>query len=124
MHRHYPLFLFAALSLAPALHAEETAVAPAHPATLEQRLEESERHRNELAVQLQSASSDSAQLAQLRQENQRLKQQLHDSQTSQPKRLLNEEQTWYVTGAATALLAFMLGALSRGRRRQRREWLN
>ncbi|MBF3234510.1 translation initiation factor 2 (IF-2, GTPase), partial [Pseudomonas aeruginosa] len=26
--------------------------------------------------------------------------------------------------AATALLAFVLGALSRGRRRQRREWIN
>ncbi|MBO3274385.1 translation initiation factor 2 (IF-2, GTPase) [Pseudomonas schmalbachii] len=124
MHRHYPPFLFAALSLAPALHAEEASVAAEQPATLEQRLAESERHRNELAVQLQSASSDSAQLARLRQENQRLKQQLHDVQTRQPERLLNEEQTWYVTGAATALLAFMLGALSRGRRRQRREWLN
>ncbi|MHA5868166.1 translation initiation factor 2 (IF-2, GTPase), partial [Pseudomonas aeruginosa] len=38
--------------------------------------------------------------------------------------LLTEEQTWYVAGAATALLAFVLGALSRGRRRQRREWIN
>ncbi|MOA56851.1 hypothetical protein D3C78_1809160 [compost metagenome] len=75
-------------------------------------------------MQLQRADSDTARLAGLRQENQRLRQQLQRVQAQQPQRLLNEQQTWYVTGAATALLAFMLGALSRGRRRQRREWLN
>ncbi len=69
-------------------------------------------------------SQDEAQIVGLRQENQRLKLQLREAQANQPPRLLTEEQTWYVAGAGTALLAFILGALSRGRRRQRREWIN
>ncbi|MDT4805091.1 hypothetical protein [Pseudomonas jinjuensis] len=123
MHRIAPL-LFAGLTLSTALQAEETPAAAEPGATLEQRLAEAERQRDELAVQLQRADSDTARLAGLRQENQRLRQQLQRVQAQQPQRLLNEQQTWYVTGAATALLAFFLGALSRGRRRQRREWLN
>jgi len=89
---------------------------------LQKRLDESERQRADLAAQLNGTGS--AVVDRLRQENQRLKLQLRDAQTLQPPRLLNDEQTWFAIGGATALLAFMLGALSRGRRRQRREWIN
>ena len=95
--------------------AEEPAPAPipaAQPsitqatAELERRLVETERQRDEL-------------VSRMRQENRQLREQLQAAQAQ-----LTEEQTWYVAGAATALLAFVLGALSRGRRRQRREWIN
>ncbi|MBS8137634.1 translation initiation factor 2 (IF-2, GTPase) [Pseudomonas aeruginosa] len=98
--------------------AEEPAPAPipaAQPsitqatAELERRLVETERQRDEL-------------VSRMRQENRQLREQLAQAQRQPP--LLTEEQTWYVAGAATALLAFVLGALSRGRRRQRREWIN
>ncbi|MEE9099966.1 translation initiation factor 2 (IF-2, GTPase) [Pseudomonas nitroreducens] len=98
---------------------------------LERRLAESEQQRQALAAQLaaQSADRDNSQdeavIGRLRQENQRLKLQLREAQSQQPPRLLTEQQTWYVSGGATALLAFLLGALSRGsRRRHRREWIN
>ncbi|MHB9798370.1 translation initiation factor 2 (IF-2, GTPase) [Pseudomonas sp. MT3] len=98
---------------------------------LERRLAESEQQRQALAAQLAAQSADrdnrrdEAVIGRLRQENQRLKLQLREAQSQQPPRLLSEQQTWYVTGGGTALLAFALGALSRGsRRRQRREWIN
>ncbi|OBY56267.1 translation initiation factor 2 (IF-2, GTPase) [Pseudomonas sp. AU12215] len=93
---------------------------------LESRLAESEQQRQVLATQLANPdnSQDEAQIVGLRQENQRLKLQLREAQANQPPRLLTEQQTWYVAGAGTALLAFILGALARGRRRQRREWIN
>lgn len=99
---------------------------PAVPHELEQRLAESERQRAELAAQLATPdnSQDEARIARLSQENQRLKLQLREAQANQPPRLLSEQQTWYVVGAGTALLAFLLGMLSRGRRRSRREWIN
>lgn len=89
---------------------------------LQKRLDDSERQRADLAARLNGA--DSAVVDRLRQENLRLKQQLRDGQAQQPPRLLSDEQTWFATGGATALLAFILGVLSRGRRRQRREWIN
>lgn len=99
---------------------------PAATSELEQRLAESERQRAELAAQLSNPdnSQDEARIARLTQENQRLKLQLREAQANQPPRLLNEQQTWYVAGGGTALLAFILGMLSRGRRRSRREWIN
>lgn len=102
------------------------AQAPAAHLELEQRLADSERQRAELAAQLNNPdnSQDEARIARLSQENQRLKLQLREAQANQPPRLLSEQQTWYVTGAGTALLAFILGMLSRGRRRSRREWIN
>ncbi|MFV3410665.1 translation initiation factor 2 (IF-2, GTPase) [Pseudomonas nitroreducens] len=102
------------------------AQAPAVPSELELRLAESERQRAELAAQLANPdnSQDEARIARLTQENQRLKLQLREAQANQPPRLLTEQQTWYVSGAGTALLAFVLGMLSRGRRRSRREWIN
>ena len=74
-------------------------------------LVETERQRDEL-------------VSRMRQENRQLREQLQAAQAQRQPPLLTEEQTWYVAGAATALLAFVLGALSRGRRRQRREWIN
>lgn len=105
---------------------QETAQAPDAGPELEQRLAESERQRAELAAQLANPdnSQDEARIARLIQENQRLKLQLREAQANQPPRLLSEQQTWYVSGAGTALLAFILGMLSRGRRRSRREWIN
>lgn len=91
-------------------------------AQLQQRLDESEKQRADLAAQLQGA--ESAVVGRLRQENQRLKLQLRELQAQQPPRLLSDEQTWFATGGAVALVAFVLGALSRGRRRRRREWIN
>ncbi|KJK02223.1 translation initiation factor 2 (IF-2, GTPase) [Pseudomonas sp. 21] len=135
--RRLPLLACLALPL-PALAEEPVTEQPAQSAVqpsvqppaanpdLEQRLAESERQRAELAAQLSNPdnSQDEARIARLTQENQRLKLQLREAQANQPPRLLSEQQTWYVTGAGTALLAFILGMLSRGRRRSRREWIN
>ncbi|MED5607218.1 translation initiation factor 2 (IF-2, GTPase) [Pseudomonas sp. JH-2] len=122
-----PLLFCLSLPLA-ALGEEPTATTPgATPASddlaqLQQRLDESEKLRADLAAQLQGA--ESAVVGRLRQENQRLKLQLRELQAQQPPRLLSDEQTWFATGGAVALVAFVLGALSRGRRRRRREWIN
>ena len=135
--RRLPLLACLALPL-PALAEEPVTEQPAQSAVqpsvqppaanpdLEQRLAESERQRAELAAQLSNPdnSQDEARIARLTQENQRLKLQLREAQANQPPRLLSEQQAWYVTGAGTALLAFILGMLSRGRRRSRREWIN
>lgn len=93
---------------------------------LQQRLKESEHLRDELNKQLQSADGEreSAQLTRLRQENQRLKLQLKETQASPLPRLLTDQQQWFVTGAAVALSALLCGIFASGRRRQRRQWLN
>ncbi|KSW26718.1 MULTISPECIES: hypothetical protein [unclassified Pseudomonas] len=136
MSRRHLLPLLFCLSLPLAAHGEEPATDPgagptpsATPAPasddlaqLQQRLDESEKQRTDLAAQLQGA--ESAVVGRLRQENQRLKLQLRELQAQQPPRLLSDEQTWFATGGAVALVAFVLGALSRGRRRRRREWIN
>lgn len=138
--RRLPLLLCLALPLAapaeepaseqpPAAAVEVIdATNPSPHSELERRLAESEQQRQALAAQLATQSADSqdeAVIGRLRQENQRLKLQLREAQSQQPPRLLNEQQTWYAVGGATAVLAFLLGALSRGsRRRHRREWIN
>ncbi|PWU31045.1 translation initiation factor 2 (IF-2, GTPase) [Pseudomonas sp. RW407] len=128
MSRRHLLPLLFCLSLPLAAHGEEPTATPgATPASddlaqLQQRLDESEKLRADLAAQLQGA--ESAVVGRLRQENQRLKLQLRELQAQQPPRLLSDEQTWFATGGAVALVAFVLGALSRGRRRRRREWIN
>lgn len=89
---------------------------------LQQQLAESERQRAEL--QASNGEQGNAQLSRLRQDNQRLKLQLKQAQSQQPPRLLNEQQLWYVIGAGSALLAFIVGRLSAGRRNKRRsEWV-
>lgn len=93
---------------------------------LEQRLAESERLRGELASQLESGLADqgNAQLTRLNQDNQRLKLQLKAAQAQQPAKLLSEQQLWFAIGGGTALLAFILGALARGVRKSRRDWMS
>lgn len=93
---------------------------------LEQRLAESERLRGELSAQLEGsqAEQENAQLARLRQDNQRLKLQLKAAQAQPPKRLLSEQQEWFALGGGVAFLGFILGILARGKRRARREWAN
>ncbi|MBU3057123.1 hypothetical protein [Pseudomonas indica] len=135
--RHASLSVsFALLLGSPLLWAEETPPAPAasNPplaaATaaealvdeLEQRLAESERLRQELEATI--SERESSQLARLRQENQRLRLQLKEAQAQQPPPLLDERQRWLAIGGGIALGGVILGALLRGRRRSRREWIN
>jgi TolA-binding protein len=117
-------------------HAEETSStgsstplslsAGAQITELQQRLKESERQREELSKQLQSADAtrESAQLSRLRQENQRLAQQLKDAQGGALTRWLTEQQQWFVTGGAVALIALLCGIFASGGHRRRRQWLN
>jgi septal ring factor EnvC (AmiA/AmiB activator) len=111
---------------APSAEADAVMEADRRIKELENQLGLSEQQRQALSAQLSNPdnSQDEARIARLTQENQRLKLQLREAQANQPPRLLSEQQTWYVTGAGTAVLAFLLGALARGRRRSRREWIN
>ncbi|MCF5055036.1 translation initiation factor 2 [Pseudomonas syringae] len=130
------LCLLAMLMIGATAHAEETSntgsstplslSAGAQITELQQRLKESERQREELSKQLQSADAtrESAQLSRLRQENQRLAQQLKDMQGGALTRWLTEQQQWFVTGAAVALIALLCGIFASGGHRRRRQWLN
>ena len=130
------LCLLAVLMIGAAAHAEETPnIGNSTPlslstgsqiAELQQRLKESERLREDLSKQLQSADTarESAQLSRLRQENQRLAQQLKDSQGGALTRWLTEQQQWFVTGGAVALIALLCGIFASGGYRRRRQWLN
>ncbi|MDP9525085.1 translation initiation factor 2 [Pseudomonas protegens] len=93
---------------------------------LQQRLKESERLREELSKQLQSADAEreSPQLARLRQENRRLKLQLKEAQANPVPRLLTDQQQWFVTGGGVALIALLCGIFASGGHRKRRQWLN
>jgi len=128
--------LLVMLSIGAVAHAEETQdsgrstplslSAGSQITELQQRLKESERLRDELSKQLQNsdAERESAQLARLRQENQRLKLQLKEAQASPGPRLLTDQQQWFVTGAGVALLALLCGIFASGGHRKRRQWLN
>ena len=125
--RSLPLSLLATVMLTCALaQAEEETVQPAPAATavdnqsqvLQQRLEQSEQLRNE------QQASNAVQLQRLRQENQRLRLQLKESQAQAQPQLLSQEQTWFALGAALSLVSMVCGALLRGRRKSRREWIN
>ncbi|QHF46599.1 translation initiation factor 2 [Pseudomonas sp. S35] len=130
------LCLLAVLTIGATAHAEETSntgsstplslSAGSQITELQQRLKESERQREELSKQLQSADAtrESAQLSRLRQENQRLAQQLKDSQGGALTRWLTEQQQWFVTGGAVALIALLCGIFASGGHRRRRQWLN
>ncbi|MDO9624028.1 MAG: translation initiation factor 2 [Pseudomonas sp.] len=124
--------LFALLLLPLVTYAEQNP--PASTATaeqaqidaLQQRLATSELQREALGAELQASGGEreNAQLQRLRQENQRLKLQLKKTQADAPKPLLGDQQQWFVVGAGAALLGVILGALLRGNRRSRREWIN
>jgi hypothetical protein len=93
---------------------------------LRQRLAESEKLRDDLSRQLQSADAgrESIQLGRLRQENQRLKLQLKEAQSVTPPRVLTEQQQWFVAGGGVAMAALLCGIFASGWRRRRRQWLN
>jgi hypothetical protein len=93
---------------------------------LQQRLKESERLREELSKQLQTADAarESAQLSRLRQDNQRLAQQLKEAQGGALPRWLTDQQQWFVIGAGVALVALLCGIFASGGHRRRRQWLN
>ncbi|MBP1125860.1 MULTISPECIES: translation initiation factor 2 [Pseudomonas] len=130
------LCLLAVIMAGATAHAEETSnngsstslslSAGSQMNELQQRLKESERLREELSRQLQTAdtSRESAQLSRLRQENQRLAQQLKETQGRALSRWLTEQQQWFVTGAAVALIALLCGIFASGGHRRRRQWLN
>ena len=130
------LCLLAVVMIGATAHAEETSStgsstplslsAGAQITELQQRLKESERQREELSKQLQSADAtrESAQLSRLRQENQRLVQQLKETQGGALTRWLTEQQQWFVTGGAVALIALLCGIFASGGHRRRRQWLN
>ncbi|WAJ35899.1 translation initiation factor 2 (IF-2, GTPase) [Pseudomonas sp. GOM7] len=87
-------------------------------AELERRLAQSEQARGELE------GKNAALLQRLRQENQRLRLQLKESQAQVQPRLLSEEQTWFAAGGALCLVSLLLGALLRGQRKPQRGWTN
>ncbi|MCS3470466.1 hypothetical protein M2401_004219 [Pseudomonas sp. JUb42] len=127
--------LLAVLAVGTDAQAEETngsgitlplPTAAAQVIDLQQRLKDSERQREELQKQLQSAdaSRESAPLKELRLENQKLRTQLKEAQTSLPLRFLTEQQQWFVTGGGVALIALLCGIFATGGRRERRQWLN
>jgi SH3 domain protein len=93
---------------------------------LRQRLAESEKQRDDLSRQLQSADTEreSIQLGRLRQENQRLRLQLKEAQSVTPPRVLTEQQQWFVAGGGVAMVALLCGIFASGWRRRRRQWLN
>ncbi|AGZ36315.1 translation initiation factor 2 [Pseudomonas sp. SWI6] len=93
---------------------------------LQQRLDDSEKQRAILAQQLQDADSEreSAQLARLRQDNQRLKMAIRELQASPQPRLLTDQQQWFLIGSAVALLSAVCGIFASGGHRRRRQWLN
>ncbi|MFL1550325.1 translation initiation factor 2 [Pseudomonas sp. D47] len=130
------LCLLAVLTIGATTHAEETSntgsstplslSAGSQITELQQRLKESERLREALSKQLQTADAarESAQLNRLRQENQRLAQQLKETQGGALTRWLTEQQQWFVTGGAVALIALLCGIFASGGHRRRRQWLN
>lgn len=130
------LCLLAVLTMGATAHAEETSntgnstplslSAGSQITELQQRLKETERQRDELSKQLQSADTarESTQVSRLRQENQRLAQQLKEAQGGALPRWLTEQQQWFVTGGAVALIALLCGIFASGGHRRRRQWLN
>ncbi|VXC62303.1 conserved exported hypothetical protein [Pseudomonas sp. 8Z] len=127
--RSIPLSLVAALMLATSVvQAEETTELPAPPADithlheqidgLQQRLEQSEQLRRE------QEDSNTALQQRLRQENQRLRLQLKESQAQVQPGFLSEEQTWFAIGGGVSLISMLFGALLRGQRKTRRDWIN
>ena len=130
--------LFLLLPLVSTVQAEEpvitppavTATTPSDSDTriseLERQLADSQRQRNELNNQLEGSLADreNAQMARLLQDNQKLKLQLREALSKQSQNPLNERQTWFLIGGAASLIGVLIGALLRGSRKSRRQWIN
>ncbi|NKQ11739.1 hypothetical protein [Pseudomonas sp. SST3] len=119
------LLLIASFAM-PLVHAEEGTTDPTteRRTELEQRLSENELRREELSGSLGTVTdAERTQLAQLTQENHRLRMQLQQAQPNAQPQLLNDQQQWFAVGGGVGVLGFLLGVLTtRGRRR--RQWLN
>ncbi|WP_175651401.1 translation initiation factor 2 [Pseudomonas sp. Marseille-P9899] len=129
--RQGPLsMLLCLLLLSPLTQAEEATPlslsAGSQITELQQRLKESELQREALTQQLQNTDSEreNAQLGRLRQENQRLKLMLKESQASTAPKLLTDQQQWFVIGSAVTLIAVLCGIFVSGSHRRRKQWLN
>ncbi|MBC3413779.1 translation initiation factor 2 [Pseudomonas sp. SWRI51] len=129
--RQGPMFLLLSLLLLSPLASAQQPLsleAGARITELQQRLEESEKQRSALTQQLQSQDSEreSAQLARLRQENQRMKLAIKELQAGAgtTQRLLTDQQQWFLIGSGVALLSLVCGILASGGHRRRRQWLN
>ncbi|MCU1719898.1 MULTISPECIES: translation initiation factor 2 [unclassified Pseudomonas] len=129
--RQGPLsMLLCLLLLSPFTQAEEATPlslsAGSQITELQQRLKESELQREALTQQLQNTDSEreNAQLGRLRQENQRLKLMLKESQASTAPKLLTDQQQWFVIGSAVTLIAVLCGIFVSGSHRRRKQWLN
>lgn len=111
----------------PLLQADQTPIEPIpeRQAELEQRLSDNQDQRDAIKEDPEAVASAAgqAQLARLRQENQRLRVQLEQEQSKAQPQLLNDQQQWFAVGGGVGVLGFLLGVLTtRGRRR--RQWLN
>ena len=129
--RHYALtlLLFACTAAlaeevppAAATTAPAAALHEAQIETLQRQLADAEQQRSELENSM--LERENAQMARLLQDNQKLKLQIREAQSRQPKSPLTEKQTWFLIGAAVSLLGVLIGALLRGRRQSRRQWIN
>lgn len=119
--------LFILCFTTPLLQADQTPTeaVPERQAELEQRLSENQDQRDAIKDDIEAVASAAgqAQLARLRQENQRLRVQLEQEQSKAQPQLLNDQQQWFAVGGSVGVLGFLLGVLTtRGRRR--RQWLN
>ena len=131
--RHYVLtLLLVAGTVAHAEEAQRQAVGAAPVANaanieaLPRFFAKKKKKRSELLTQLEGSmvERENAQMARLRQDNQKLKLQVREAQSRQPKSPLNEKQTWFLIGATASLLGVLIGALLRGSRKSRRQWIN
>jgi hypothetical protein len=113
----------------PLLQAEDAPIEQTRDrqAELENRLSDNLQQRETLNEdpEITASAAGQAQLARLRQENQRLRLQLEEFQSlaQTELQLLNDQQQWFAVGGGVGVLGFLLGVLTtRGRRR--RQWLN
>ena len=126
--RQGSLSLLLTLCLAsPLLQAEDETAAPPAERQVQPAQATAEPQRAEPGSRAPAVNAE-LQLAQLRQENRRLRMQLHEEQAkaqaqTPPPQLLTEQQQWFAIGGGVGVLGFLLGVLTtRGSRR--RQWLN
>lgn len=135
------LLLLASLSLPAFVHAQESqeqqnmgasetvttteSIDQSQP--LADQLAQSEQQRMQLLERLNSQrdTQQADEIARLNQQIAKLNSELQQRQNKTPFiSFLTEEQSWYVLGAITVLIAGFFGSLLRGGRGRRREWVN